>query len=210
MLLIKFLVFAPCKNGLILSLEVGFCGFGDGVFVTQSQRGKKKKKWDVWLSLKNMVSKDISLDALAIIHFSSLVFSSPYSSLSLHDPPMLVLRLSLWQIEWKTVNRRLPYIRLLARLFEVAKNKHPNLNHFENCKSVDPIFSSFNTSNLNILLEHGASLSHAQPMNSEEQIEYKTNSRFEETTWSKVERENSLNEVLGKEEEENLSFGDTC
>ncbi|GJY22326.1 hypothetical protein Tco_0394892, partial [Tanacetum coccineum] len=90
----------------------------------------------------------------------------------------------------------------------VTKNEHPNSNHFQNCKTVDPIFSSFNTSNLNITLEHGASSSHAQPMNPEEQIETEINSWFEETTWREAEREISLNEVLGKEEEENLSFGD--
>ncbi|GJT11613.1 hypothetical protein Tco_0858655 [Tanacetum coccineum] len=108
----------------------------------------------------------------------------------------------------KTVDRWLPYARLLTRLFEVAKNKHPNSNHFQNCKSVDPIIPSFKTYNLNITVKHGTSSSHAQLMNTEEQIESETNSWFEETTWSEAEREISPDKVLRKEEEENLSFGD--
>ncbi|GJT13676.1 hypothetical protein Tco_0860718 [Tanacetum coccineum] len=90
----------------------------------------------------------------------------------------------------------------------VAKSKHPNLNNFINCKSVDPIFSSFNMSNMNIIVEHGASSSQAQHMNPKEQIEFEINSWFDQTTWDEVEREISSDEVIGKEEEENLSFGD--
>ncbi|GJY06347.1 hypothetical protein Tco_0373401 [Tanacetum coccineum] len=108
----------------------------------------------------------------------------------------------------KTVDRWLPYARLLTRLFEVAKNEHPNTNHFLNCKSVDPIFSSFNTSNLNIAVEHGASSSQAQQMNLKEQIEIKINSWFEQTTWDEVKMVISPDEVLGKKEEEKLSFGE--
>ncbi|GJX68053.1 hypothetical protein Tco_0303780 [Tanacetum coccineum] len=63
-------------------------------------------------------------------------------------------------------------------------------------------------SNLNITMKHGASSSHAQPLNPEEQFESEINSWFEETTWSEAERQISLDEVHGKEEEENLIFGD--
>ncbi|GJW74487.1 ribonuclease H-like domain-containing protein [Tanacetum coccineum] len=54
--------------------------------------------------------------------------------------------------------------------------------------------------------EHGASSSHAQQMNPEEQIEFEINSWFEESTWNEAEREISPDEVLGKEVEYNLSF----
>ncbi|GJV24825.1 hypothetical protein Tco_1377520 [Tanacetum coccineum] len=99
--------------------------------------------------------------------------------------------LTLWKIEW-----------------QVAKNEHPNSNNFIKCKSVDPIFSSFNMSNLNIMVEHGLSSSQAQQTTPEEQIETKINSWFEQTTWNGAEREISLDKVLGKDEEERLSFGE--
>ncbi|GJW83226.1 hypothetical protein Tco_0156371 [Tanacetum coccineum] len=108
----------------------------------------------------------------------------------------------------KMVDRWLLYARLLTRLFEVAKNEHPNTNHFINCKSVDPNLLLLQHSNLNNVVEHGASSSQAQPMISEEQIDTEINSWFEQTMWDEVEREISPDEVLGKEEEEKLSFGE--
>ncbi|GJV30764.1 hypothetical protein Tco_1391164 [Tanacetum coccineum] len=63
-------------------------------------------------------------------------------------------------------------------------------------------------SNLNITVELGASSSQAQQMNLDEQIKTKINSWFEQTTWNEAEREISLDKVLGKEEEEKLSFGE--
>ncbi|GKA22702.1 hypothetical protein Tco_0708664 [Tanacetum coccineum] len=65
----------------------------------------------------------------------------------------------------RTNDRLIPYARLLTRLFKVAKDEHPHLNHFITCKSVDPIFSTFNASTLEqieieyVMPEHGASLS---------------------------------------------------
>ncbi|GJU40119.1 hypothetical protein Tco_1193076 [Tanacetum coccineum] len=59
-----------------------------------------------------------------------------------------------------------------------------------------------------IAVEHGASSSQSQQMNPEEQIESEINSWFEQTTLDEAEREISSDDVLGKEEEENLSFGD--
>ncbi|GKD38522.1 hypothetical protein Tco_1258729 [Tanacetum coccineum] len=46
---------------------------------------------DDWLSLKYSVSESTSLEALAIRHFSSSIFSSSSSSLSLQDPPINAL-----------------------------------------------------------------------------------------------------------------------
>ncbi|GKA17286.1 hypothetical protein Tco_0697123, partial [Tanacetum coccineum] len=57
-----------------------------------------------------------------------------------------------------------------------------------------------------ITANHGASSSHGQQMNPEKQLKSKINSWFEESTWNEAEREISPDEVLGKEEEENLSF----
>ncbi|GJV27817.1 hypothetical protein Tco_1384265 [Tanacetum coccineum] len=108
----------------------------------------------------------------------------------------------------KSCDRLIPYARLLTRLFEVAKSKHPKPNQFQNCKSVDPIFSTFNMSNFNVAMKHGASSSQAHQMNPEEKIESKINSWFEDTTWSEAEREISPNMVLDKEEEEKLNFGE--
>ncbi|GJR22455.1 hypothetical protein Tco_0970982 [Tanacetum coccineum] len=56
------------------------------------------------------------------------------------------------------------------------------------------------------MVEHRASSSHAQQINPEEQIEFEINSWFEESTWNEAERKISLDEVLGKEVEDNLSF----
>ncbi|GKA67547.1 hypothetical protein Tco_0767464 [Tanacetum coccineum] len=89
--------------------------------------------------------------------------------------------------------------RLLTRLFEIAKSEHPKPKQFQNCKSVDPIFSTFNMSNFNIAIEHGASSSQAHQMNPEEQIESEINSWFDETTWNQAETEISPDEVLEKE-----------
>ncbi|GJX02130.1 hypothetical protein Tco_0186043 [Tanacetum coccineum] len=75
-------------------------------------------------------------------------------------------------------------------------------------KSDDPIFFTFNMSNSNIIVEHGESSSKAQKMNPKEQIESEINSWFEQTTWNEAKREISPDEVLRKEEEEKLSFGD--
>ncbi|GJZ03270.1 hypothetical protein Tco_0536545 [Tanacetum coccineum] len=55
-------------------------------------------------------------------------------------------------------------------------------------------------------MEHGASSSHRQQMNPEEEIKSEINSWFEESTWNEAKKEISLDEVLGKEKEENLSF----
>ncbi|GJZ55504.1 hypothetical protein Tco_0610697 [Tanacetum coccineum] len=57
-------------------------------------------------------------------------------------------------------------------------------------------------------MKHKESSPQAQQLNSEEQIESEINSWFDQTTWDEAEREISPDEVLGKEEEENLSFGD--
>ncbi|GJX53786.1 hypothetical protein Tco_0282155 [Tanacetum coccineum] len=62
-------------------------------------------------------------------------------------------------------------------------------------------------SNFNILMEHGASSSQAHQMNLKEQIESEINSWFNEDTWNQAEKEISPDEVLAKEEEENLSYG---
>ncbi|GJR14869.1 integrase, catalytic region, zinc finger, CCHC-type containing protein [Tanacetum coccineum] len=63
-------------------------------------------------------------------------------------------------------------------------------------------------SSLNITVKHGASPSQAQQTNPEEQIETKINSWFKQTTWNEAKREISPDKVLGKEEEEKLSFGE--
>ncbi|GJT35791.1 hypothetical protein Tco_0926210 [Tanacetum coccineum] len=60
----------------------------NNLFEAIDQRFMKKcDVQDKRSSLKNSVSENTSLDDLAIRHFSSLVFSSPSLSLSLHDPP---------------------------------------------------------------------------------------------------------------------------
>ncbi|GKA23974.1 hypothetical protein Tco_0710007 [Tanacetum coccineum] len=56
-------------------------------------------------------------------------------------------------------------------------------------------------------MKHRESSPQAQQLNSEEQIESEINSWFDQTTWDEAEKEISPDEVLGKEEEENLSFG---
>ncbi|GJY05870.1 hypothetical protein Tco_0371810 [Tanacetum coccineum] len=57
-------------------------------------------------------------------------------------------------------------------------------------------------------MEHGASSSQAYQMNPKEQIEFKINSWFKDTTWSKAKREISPDMVLDKEEEEKLNVGE--
>ncbi|GJX58133.1 hypothetical protein Tco_0289523 [Tanacetum coccineum] len=104
-----------------------------------------------------------------------------------------------------------PFSRLFCLSFahNLPKLIFPrHLQEFYASYSVDPIFSSFNMSNLNIAVEHGASSSQAQQMNPKEQIKTETNSWFEKTTWDDAEWEISPDEVLGKEEEEKLSFGE--
>ncbi|GJT72359.1 hypothetical protein Tco_1031645 [Tanacetum coccineum] len=63
-------------------------------------------------------------------------------------------------------------------------------------------------SNFNIAMEHGASSSKPCQMNLEEQVESKVNSWFDEDTWNQAKMEISPDEVLMKEEEKNLSYGE--
>ncbi|GJR68699.1 hypothetical protein Tco_0014764 [Tanacetum coccineum] len=56
-------------------------------------------------------------------------------------------------------------------------NEHLRQNHYTTCKGVEPIFSTFNASNLELtdtdyaVLEHGVSSSHGPQIDLEERIE---------------------------------------
>ncbi|GKA77960.1 hypothetical protein Tco_0784497 [Tanacetum coccineum] len=95
---------------------------------------------------------------------------------------------------------------------KVAKEEHPHLDHFITCKSVDPIFSTFNASTLeqtNIeyaVLEHGASSSHGPQLDPEERIESQINEWLDEDTWIGAEEEISSDEVIEKDAMDKLSF----
>ncbi|GJX12053.1 hypothetical protein Tco_0201912 [Tanacetum coccineum] len=114
----------------------------------------------------------------------------------------------------RTNDRLIPYARLLTRLFEVAKNEHPHQNHFITCKSVDPIFSTFNASTLEqtdieyTVPEHGASSSRGPQLDPKVRIESQINEWLDEDAWIGAEDEISLDEVVEKEAMERLSFGE--
>ncbi|GJW56030.1 hypothetical protein Tco_0102761 [Tanacetum coccineum] len=85
-------------------------------------------------------------------------------------------------------DRLIPYARLLTRLFEVAKNKHPHQNHFITCKSMDPILSNINDFNLEqtdieyAVQEYGASSSRGLELDLEECFEAQINEWLDEDT----------------------------
>ncbi|GJU42168.1 hypothetical protein Tco_1195125 [Tanacetum coccineum] len=94
----------------------------------------------------------------------------------------------------KTNDRLIPYARLLTRLFEVAKEEHSNPNHFITCKGVDPTFSTFNASTLELteieylVPEHGTSSSRGLHLDSKELIKSQINEWLDEDTWIQAER----------------------
>ncbi|GKF15069.1 hypothetical protein Tco_0056531, partial [Tanacetum coccineum] len=71
----------------------------------------------------------------------------------------------------------------------VAKEEHLNPNHFITCKGMDPIFSTFNASTLELtdieysVPEHGASSSRGPQLYLEERIESQINEWLDEDTW---------------------------
>ncbi|GJS09447.1 retrovirus-related pol polyprotein from transposon TNT 1-94 [Tanacetum coccineum] len=115
-------------------------------------------------------------------------------------------------VEMRKNDRLIPYARLLTRVFKVAKEEHPHPNHFVTCKSVDPIFSTFNASTLEqtdikyAVPEHGASSSHGPQLNPEERIESQINEWLDEDTWIGAEGEISSDEVIEKDVMDKLSF----
>nr|GEX46059.1 hypothetical protein [Tanacetum cinerariifolium] len=71
----------------------------------------------------------------------------------------------------------IPLCLIVDTLFEVSKEEHPHPDHFVTCKSVDPIFSTFNDSTLEqidieyAMPEHASSSSRRPQFDSEERIE---------------------------------------